>query len=205
MTIHSKQDNVSRIRSCNSLYDVGFVDSLISDCAFDISSSSSLTLVPFILFSVSLSESDSLLDSEDSSSDAPILNRILLLSSFPSFVMLNVMNDALEDLSFSNSSNKDKSPNTSVAILDRKFKDCLGVFGTLPNSPCQQRCICTGGAKNVNFWKTVKPFFSKKCNSGDQNIILCEDNKIINDTCEVSEKFNTFFSTVADEIGEDIV
>jgi hypothetical protein len=31
---------------------------------------------------------------------------------------------------------------------------------------------CTGGAKNVNFWKTVKPFFSNKCNSGDQNIIL---------------------------------
>jgi hypothetical protein len=30
-------------------------------------------------------------------------------------------------------------------------------------------------------------------------IILCEDNKIINDTCEVSEKFNTFFSTVADK------
>jgi hypothetical protein len=47
--------------------------------------------------------------------------------------------------------------------------------------------------------------FSKKCNTGDQNIILCEDNKIINDTCEVSEKFNTFFSTVADKIGEDIV
>jgi hypothetical protein len=64
---------------------------------------------------------------------------------------------------------------------------------------------CTGGAKNVNFWKTVKPFLSKKCNSGDQNIILCEDNKIINDTCEVSEKFNTFFSTVADKIGENIV
>ena len=51
---------------------------------------------------------------------------------------------------------------------------------------------CAGGAKNVNFWKTVKPFFSKKCNSGDQNIILCEDNNIINDTYEVSEKFNTF-------------
>jgi Pyruvate/2-oxoacid:ferredoxin oxidoreductase delta subunit len=63
---------------------------------------------------------------------------------------------------------------------------------------------CTGGA--VNFWKTVKPFFSKKkCNSGDHNIILCEDNTIINDKCEVSEKFNTFFSTVADKIGEDIV
>jgi hypothetical protein len=64
---------------------------------------------------------------------------------------------------------------------------------------------CMGGAKNVNFWKTVKPFFSKKCNSEDQNIILYEVNKIINDSCEVSEKFNTFFSTVADEIGENIV
>jgi hypothetical protein len=29
--------------------------------------------------------------------------------------------------------------------------------------------------------------------------------KIIKDTCEVSEKFNTFFSTVADKIGEDTV
>jgi hypothetical protein len=29
--------------------------------------------------------------------------------------------------------------------------------------------------------------------------------KIINDTCAVSEKFNTFFSTVADKIGEDTV
>jgi hypothetical protein len=63
---------------------------------------------------------------------------------------------------------------------------------------------CTGGAKNVNFWKIVKPFFSKKCNSWDQNIILYEDNKIINDTCEVSEKFKTFSSTVTDKIGEDI-
>jgi hypothetical protein len=49
----------------------------------------------------------------------------------------------------------------------------------------------------------IKKHFSlkKKSNSGDQNIILCEDNKIINDTCEVSEKFNTFFSTLADKIG----
>ena len=53
--------------------------------------------------------------------------------------------------------------------------------------------------------KLLNHFSLKKCNSGDQNIILCEDNKIINDTCEVSEKFNTFFSTVADKIGEDTV
>jgi hypothetical protein len=32
---------------------------------------------------------------------------------------------------------------------------------------------CSGGAKTCNFWTTVKPFFSKKCNSGEQKIILC--------------------------------
>jgi hypothetical protein len=47
---------------------------------------------------------------------------------------------------------------------------------------------CTGGAKNVNFWKTVKPFYSKKkCNSGDQNIILFEDDVI----CWNSKFFST--------------
>ena len=34
---------------------------------------------------------------------------------------------------------------------------------------------------------------------------MYEDNKIVNDTCGVSEKFKTFFSTVTDKIGEDIV
>jgi hypothetical protein len=61
------------------------------------------------------------------------------------------------------------------------------------------------GLKMSTSGKLFKPFFSKKCNSGDQNIILYEDNKIVNDTCEVSEKFKTFFSTVTDKIGEDIV
>ena len=31
--------------------------------------------------------------------------------------------------------------------------------------------------QKLDFWNTVKPFFSKKCKSGDQKIILCEDNK----------------------------
>jgi hypothetical protein len=53
--------------------------------------------------------------------------------------------------------------------------------------------------------KLLIHFSLKKCKSGDQNIILCEDNTIINDTCEVSEMFNTFFSTVADKIGKNIV
>ena len=55
------------------------------------------------------------------------------------------------------------------------------------------------------FWTTIKPFFSKKCNSGEQKIILCENNKIINDEKEVSVNFNSFFSTVADKIGHHVV
>jgi hypothetical protein len=61
---------------------------------------------------------------------------------------------------------------------------------------------CSGGAKTCNFGTTVKPFCSKKCNS---KIILCENNKIINDAKEVSENFNSFFSTVADKIGQNVI
>ena len=44
------------------------------------------------------------------------------------------------------------------------------------------------------------------CNSGEQNIILCENNNIINDAKEVSENFNSFFlSTVSDKIGQNVV
>jgi hypothetical protein len=50
----------------------------------------------------------------------------------------------------------------------------------------------SGGAKTCNFWTTVKPFFSKKCNSGEQKIILCENNKIINDAKDKVWK-NTVF------------
>jgi hypothetical protein len=32
------------------------------------------------------------------------------------------------------------------------------------------------------------------CNSGEQKIIFCENNKIINDAKKVSENFNSFFS-----------
>ena len=64
--------------------------------------------------------------------------------------------------------------------------------------------LCSGGSKSCDFWKTIKPFFPKKCNTGEQNIVLCENDKIINDSKEVSEHFNNFFSTVAENIGKEI-
>ena len=63
---------------------------------------------------------------------------------------------------------------------------------------------CSGGAKNSHFWPTVIPFFSKKCKSGEQKIVLCENNKIINSTKQVTEHFNSFFSTVSNNIGSDV-
>jgi hypothetical protein len=45
--------------------------------------------------------------------------------------------------------------------------------------------IAPNGGRRENFW--------------GMKIILCENNKIINDAKEVSENFNSFFSTVADK------
>ena len=64
---------------------------------------------------------------------------------------------------------------------------------------------CSGGTKSGDFWKTVKPFFSKKGSSGEQQIVLNESDKIVNDQKEVANHFNNFFSTVAENIGKDTV
>jgi hypothetical protein len=60
--------------------------------------------------------------------------------------------------------------------------------------------IKSGGTKTTDFWNRVKPFFSKKCKSGDQKIILCEDNKIINNSNEVSNLFNKILATVHSQL-----
>ena len=43
----------------------------------------------------------------------------------------------------------------------------------------------SGGTKSGDFWKTIKPFFSKKGFSGEQKIVLNESDKIVNDQEEV--------------------
>jgi hypothetical protein len=64
---------------------------------------------------------------------------------------------------------------------------------------------CSGGTKSGDFWKTTKPFFSKKGSSGEHKIVLNESDKIVNDQTEVANHFNNFFSTVAENIGKDTV
>ena len=53
-----------------------------------------------------------------------------------------------------------------------------------------------------SFWPTIKPYFTdKKSGSSNQIITLNTGGKIINDPNIVSDSFNSFFSTVADHIG----
>ena len=59
---------------------------------------------------------------------------------------------------------------------------------------------CQGSTKNKDFWKAVKPIFSKTKTKSD-NIPLRHDNKIITDSSQVCEIFNTFFSSIGSEIG----
>ena len=57
--------------------------------------------------------------------------------------------------------------------------------------------------KNQSFWRTIKPFMSDKSASHDKNIILQENDKIITNTQEICEIFNTYFTTVANNFGFD--
>ena len=62
---------------------------------------------------------------------------------------------------------------------------------------------CDGGPKNQSFWRTIKPFMFDKSASHDNKIILQENDIIITDTQEICEIFNTYFTSVANNIGFD--
>ena len=62
---------------------------------------------------------------------------------------------------------------------------------------------CDGGPKNQSFWKTIKPFMFDKSLTHGKQVILQVGDKIITDTYEICEKFNTYFTSVANNIGFD--
>ena len=62
---------------------------------------------------------------------------------------------------------------------------------------------CAGGPKSKDFWPTIKPFLSKKGSDGGNEIILCENDKIVSDQGEVCNIFNKYFVNVAKEIAND--
>ena len=62
---------------------------------------------------------------------------------------------------------------------------------------------CAGGPKSKDFWPTIKPFLSKKGSDGGNEVILCENEKIVSDQREVCNIFNNYFVNVAKDIGND--
>ena len=69
------------------------------------------------------------------------------------------------------------------------------------NNYFQERC--TGGCKQTEFWKTMKPYFSKKSCGTQSKIILQDNDKIVTKNVDVAEVFNKFFVNVAQDIGKD--
>ena len=59
---------------------------------------------------------------------------------------------------------------------------------------------CKGNTRNKDFWKAIKPIFSKTKTKSD-NIPLRENGKIITNTSEVCQIFNKFFSEIGSDIG----
>lgn len=59
---------------------------------------------------------------------------------------------------------------------------------------------CKSGTRNKDFWKTVKPLFSKSRTKTD-SIPLRENGSIITNDQEVCEIFNNFFSKIGSDIG----
>ena len=63
---------------------------------------------------------------------------------------------------------------------------------------------CSTGAKNTDFWPTIKPFLTNKGARCDNTIMLRVDDKIITDASEVSQHMNKCYVNIASTIGENI-
>ena len=60
---------------------------------------------------------------------------------------------------------------------------------------------CKTGTRNKDFWKAVRPLFSKSKTKSD-SIPLRENNEIISDDQKVSNIFNSFFRNIGSDIGD---
>ena len=60
---------------------------------------------------------------------------------------------------------------------------------------------CGREPKSKDFWPTIRPFLTNKGCTGHESITITDNDKIITDITEISEKFNTFFVNVAKDIG----
>ena len=62
---------------------------------------------------------------------------------------------------------------------------------------------CDGGAKNKNFWQTMKPLLSLKNNSSSSLLLQSENDDIITDPKQAAHSLNKYYTSIADSIGDD--
>ena len=62
---------------------------------------------------------------------------------------------------------------------------------------------CSHDSNGKTFWKTVKPFISDKGYSPPGNIMLQDNEELFSKKYDVVEIFNKYYSTIADDIGEN--
>ena len=65
-----------------------------------------------------------------------------------------------------------------------------------------ERCNEQYKSNPKKYWDTIKPFISDKAKSGPSSFILKINDNIVNDPFKISNEFNSFFSTVASNIGK---
>ena len=65
---------------------------------------------------------------------------------------------------------------------------------------------CAEGAKNTDFWPTIKPFLANKGAGGQSTIMVRVNDKIITDPAHVSQQsvMNDFYVNIASKIWGDI-
>ena len=68
----------------------------------------------------------------------------------------------------------------------------------------QNKCNRQNNHSNgKEFWKTIKPLISHKCNGKNDKIILVRNNDVLTQPAFVAEEFNEYFTNIAKHIGSD--
>jgi hypothetical protein len=92
-----------------------------------------------------------------------------------------------------------KHRNPYYLALYRKFRNAVTIIKREEIKKYFEE-KCKENTKNKDFWKTIKPIFSKSKTKND-NIPLREESRIITDCKEVCEIFNNFFCEIGADIG----
>ena len=63
---------------------------------------------------------------------------------------------------------------------------------------------CKGGAKNTNFWPTIKPFLTNKGATSTDDIMIKTDDKLLTDPQKVTDHMNDFYINITKDIGSQL-